>query len=250
MMDLQAFLFCGGRGTRLYPITDYYQKVMMPVAQSGKPMLEYVIRHLAYHNINDFTALIKYRANQIRRYFGNGERFGVNIDYRLDDKKFPNTGGALLNAKDLIKTGNILLYFTDILSNIDIKKMYQSHVESGKLATIWMEKGWTVDSGIINRGNNFKVTSISKKTSDSIFANTGISIIKAEVFDMIEDIFQSSKNIDLSGDIFPSLANQGEVVAYTEKNWWLDVGSIARHQSIDDLLLFNKFPHLNGGKKY
>ena len=78
MEDVTAVLFCGGRGSRLYPVTDYYQKVMMPMGTEGKPMLEYVIEYLKMHGVSKFIALIKYRANQIRRYFGDGSKWGTS----------------------------------------------------------------------------------------------------------------------------------------------------------------------------
>ena len=72
MKNLQAILFCGGRGSRLYPITDFYQKVMMPIGKDGKPLLEYVINHIKSFGVTEFVALVGYRHNLIRRYFGDG----------------------------------------------------------------------------------------------------------------------------------------------------------------------------------
>lgn len=247
MSSIQAILFCGGRGTRLYPVTDYYQKVMMPLGQEGRPMLEYVIRHLSSFGITEYIALIRYRANQIRRYFGTGEKFGVNIEYILDNPNFKGTGGALYNARNSITADNLLIYYTDILSNINIEDLIDFHEKHNKLATAWIDPSWEVDEGIIEMDSDNQIKQLHHVPKDSIFANTGISILNKDTFQIIEELMDHETGfLDLSGDIFPNLVQQKQILAYMSDEWWLDVGSLSRHQKVDDELLKHRFRFLEG----
>ena len=244
MKNITAILFCGGRGTRLYPVTDYYQKVMMPLGDEGKPMLEFVIEWLSSYGINNFVALIRYRANQIRRYFGDGSNWGVSIDYVLDDPAYKGTGGALLNAKGNIKTDEMLIYYTDILSNFNIKAMIDYHLDHGKIGTNLLDKNWKVTEGVVKLNEKNNIHSLDTQPEREIYANTGISMLNRGCFDYLEKLATKENNpmnIDLSGDLFPILALERQIKAYFMEEWWLDVGSLTRHQLINQHLLDMKF---------
>ena len=71
---MKAIIFCGGKGVRLRPLTYYLQKVMVPVGSEQRPIVEYVIRLLRYHKIDDIVLMVNYKANQIINYFDNGFR--------------------------------------------------------------------------------------------------------------------------------------------------------------------------------
>jgi len=250
MENMTAILFCGGRGSRLYPVTDYYQKVMMPVGTEGKPLLEYVIRWLSSQGITKYVALIRYRANQIRRYFGDGSRFGVQITYVVDKPHMNGTGGALLNAKSYVSTSKMLIYYTDIISNFNMIGLYNYHLSHKKTGTVLLDRSWILDEDIVQIDDNNQVTSISNTSSDGTFVNTGISILDDTIFNYLSELADRSPaskeiiSIDLSSDVFPHLVKSGQIKSYFIDDWWLDVGSITRHQLISDELLQSKFKEM------
>ncbi|MHA2253272.1 MAG: nucleotidyltransferase family protein, partial [Candidatus Kariarchaeaceae archaeon] len=244
MSEVQAILFSGGKGTRLYPITNFYQKVMMPMGETGHPMLEFIIRHLAYYGITNIIALIGYRANQIRRYFGDGSRFDVNIEYVVDSPKHKGTGGALLNAADSISGKSLLIYYTDILSNIDLSRFIDFHMSASCLGTAWIDPSWHMPEGVIKKDDMNEISSI-ENNQDKILANTGISLLDADILNTIIDLYNSEKgNLDLSGEVFPDLVDKGEMKAYLSDEWWVDIGSMSRHQRINEQILERKFSHI------
>ena len=159
---------------------------MMPLGEKGIPVLEYIIRHLAYYGVNKFVVLIGYRANQIRRYFGNGEKFGVEIQYVKDKENVKGTGAALLNAKEMITEKNMLIYYTDILSNFNVKRLMDFHNSHKKVGSVWTDTSWRIPEGVIKKTADNKVTSIVYNRQQ-INANTGISIISTLVFDYIRE---------------------------------------------------------------
>ncbi len=251
MKDIQAVLFSGGKGKRLFPITDYYQKVMMPLGEKGIPVLEYIIRHLVFYGVKKFVVLIGYRANQIRRYFGNGERFGIEIEYIRDKDNIKGTGAALLNAEETITKKTMLIYYTDILSNINVQSLLDFHKTHNKVGSLWVDPSWKVPEGLIKKTADNKVSSIDYSPT-GIYMNTGISILSTRVFDYLSEFIENRDGkleIDLSVDIFPRLVDEMQLTAYSSKEWWIDLGSLYRYKSIDDNLLETKFGHFlrNGG---
>ena len=243
MIDLQAILFCGGRGSRLYPITDFYQKVMMPVGKGGKPLLEYVIQYLKSFGIKDFVALVGYRHNLIRRYFGDGSQFGINLRYVIDSPKFKGTGGALYNAKKEINRKNILIYYTDILTNLDINLLYKIFKDNNNKGLIWVDNSWEIQEGVIEIDELDMITSISSKPKEKMHANTSISILDAKIIDDIEELVvnYNRTSIDLSSDILPKLVGSQELYAYSSDDWWIDLGSLKRYRSLSKTVISEKF---------
>ena len=76
-MVTKAAVLCGGEGTRLRPLSNYFQKTMIPIGSKRKPLLEYVIRLLAHNGIHDVTLLTGYRSDEIEEYFGDGRPLGI-----------------------------------------------------------------------------------------------------------------------------------------------------------------------------
>lgn len=224
----------------------------MPIGKYGTPMLELVIRHLKYHGIQNFVALIGYKGNQIRRYFGDGSRFGVSIKYSNDLPNLKGTGGALFNARECIDTENLLIYYTDILTSFDFGKFMQTHVENKKSATIWLDPNWKESDHSVRYDDEMNALHMDRDLSDEpIYVNTGISCLKTSIFSVLEPIYESRKSdekieIDLSSDVFSNLANDGEMYGYVSDEWWLDIGSIARLSNISDSLLLRQLGHING----
>lgn len=249
--DFTAVLFSGGRGSRLFPINEFYQKVMMPIGKYGTPMLELVIRHLKHHGIENFVALVGYKGNQIRRYFGDGSRFGINIDYSNDLPNLKGTGGALYNARDKISTNHLLIYYTDILTSLNFSKLMNTHLQSEKQATVWLDPNWPEGKNSVRYDTENNAVHMDRDMSEEpIFVNTGIACLKASIFSQLEEVHTSRSSndfveIDLSSDLFSTLASEQQMQGYLSDEWWLDIGSISRLSNISESLLLRQLGHLN-----
>ena len=79
----QAVIFCGGFGTRLLPLTKKIPKPMVMVG--GKPFLHHLISQSKQNGIKNFLILCGYKHEIIKKYFGNGSKFGVKIKYHYND---------------------------------------------------------------------------------------------------------------------------------------------------------------------
>ena len=173
-------VLCGGKGTRLRPLTYYFQKVMIPVGGKQKPLLEYVVRLLSYHGIRDVVLLVNYKAEQIKNYFDDGKRFGVSIQYVMDDPSLKGTGGAILNAfrhGAISKDDTFVVYYGDILSNIDLSDMLRFHREKGSVATVGLSRRFTVRVGVADLDGDGRVRGFVEKPELEISINIGILIL-------------------------------------------------------------------------
>ncbi|RMG20806.1 MAG: nucleotidyltransferase family protein [Methanobacteriota archaeon] len=261
--DIVGILFSGGKGSRLFPINEFYQKVMMPIGIYGTPLLEYVIRHLKYHGIKNFIALIGYKGEMVQRYFGDGSRFGVNISYCFDNPNLKGTASALWNAKDMIGDRDMLVYYTDILTSLDVGKFIKDfRSKSWAWGNLWLDQNWDESEKIVEYDSEFVVQGLSSSlnseeipVSERLFVNTGISLLSNKVFGLIEELMP--KNIgtdiielDISRDILPRLAEEGRLGGYFSDNWWVDVGSITRLTSLSPQILVRQMAHLSEEVKF
>src|SRR6266567_9060405 len=94
---MQTVILAGGLGTRLWPLTEAIPKPMVTVA--GVPYLEHQLRLLAEQNLRDVLLLTGYLGEQIEAHFGEGERFGLRLEYSQEPSPL-GTGGALRHARD------------------------------------------------------------------------------------------------------------------------------------------------------
>ncbi len=256
--NIVGILFSGGKGSRLFPINEFYQKVMMPIGAYGTPLLEFVIRHLKYHGITEFIALIGYRGEMIRRYFGDGEKFGIKIQYCFDDPRKKGTGAVLWNAKDLIGDRDMLVYYTDILTSLDVKGFIDDfYKKPWALGNLWLDQNWNEMEKMVDFNDDMTVkrfvTTLNDKSvakDDRIYINTGISILRNDIFDIIEKLVEEKKEqdiveIDLSADVLSALAKEGKLAGYVSEDWWVDVGSITRLTSLSPHILLRQMAHLS-----
>ncbi|MFB6131411.1 MAG: sugar phosphate nucleotidyltransferase [Salinigranum sp.] len=94
-----AVVLAAGKGTRLSPLTDNRPKPMLPAA--NKPLLEHVVESLADAGIERVVLIVGYRRERIQNHFGNGDDWGVDIEYAFQNRP-RGTGDALLQAESLI----------------------------------------------------------------------------------------------------------------------------------------------------
>jgi mannose-1-phosphate guanylyltransferase len=236
LIDLKGTILCGGEGSRLRPLTYYFQKVMIPIGKTQKPLLEYIIKLFIKNGVNDVVLLVGYKAEQILNYFGSGKRFEANIQYVEDNPDFGGTGGALINAylKDKIsKDDDILLYYGDILSNMDISSMYKNHKTAKAIATIAITKKYQVRVGIATLENE-RIIGLKEKPLLDLPVAIGVIILDGKVLGMLETLSKQKRNLDIMGDLIPFLIKRGESInAYFHDSFWYDIGSTERYEKLD-----------------
>src|SRR5258706_1043313 len=140
---MQAVIIAGGRGERLRPLTNTIPKPMVEVA--GKPVLEHIINHFKKHGINEFIISICYLPEKITEYFGDGEKFGVKIQYVYEDVDKPlGTAGCIAEAKKFID-GDFIVTSSDSLRDLDIADMISFHEQKKGFGTLNIYKRFSAN---------------------------------------------------------------------------------------------------------
>lgn len=240
---VKGVVLAGGQGKRLRPLTYYFQKCMIPIGYMQKPLLEYIVRLLKKHEITDLTLLVGYKNEQIKNYFNSGDRFGVKIQYVLDEEGVKGTGASLLNAynKGAIGKNDVLVvYYGDILSAVDLSEMITQHVETNAMATLALSKGYQVRVGVAELTGN-RVTGWQEKPNLEIHAGIGIVVLSAAAIPELITLQKSGSELDLMSHLVPYLIEKKEMVqAYQTNAFWYDVGSAERYEKLDNGIIEEK----------
>ncbi len=218
-----AFVLAGGKGTRLKPLTDNTPKPMIEV--KGKPILEYVIELLSKYNIKNLILSLGYRAEKIQEYFGDGEKYGINIEYVIEKKPL-GTGGPLRLARNLL-VEEFLMFNGDNLTNINLNDMYSFHKKNKAYATIALSPVKDPKNfGVVEvEGNEIKRFVEKPAQPKSNLINSGTYILKPEVIDMIPKGFSL-----IEKDVFPHLSKKGKLFGYVYNGQWFPTDTIQRYE--------------------
>ena len=242
---VKGLVLCGGEGVRLRPLTYYFQKGMIPIGTKQKPLLEYIVRLLKRNGIRDICFLVGYKAEQIRNYFDEGNRFGVRIAYGQDKPEYKGSGGAVLNAykQGVINAEDTLLvYYGDILSNVNLKKMLEQHFDVGADATLALAKGYRIPVGVAELKDG-RIEKFVEKPVMDILVGIGMLVLNGSALKELEALYGEGKEMDLMGDLLPQLIRNGRLVCgYVTDAFWYDVGSTERYEKLDNNLLVHYFP--------
>jgi NDP-sugar pyrophosphorylase family protein len=132
----RAMIFAAGLGTRLKPFTNHHPKALAPV--NGKPLLQRNIEYLRSFGIRDIIINVHHFADQIMHFLEANDDFGVNIEISHEVEQPLETGGGLKKASwyFVSQPEPFVVMNADILTNMDLTKMYRFHMERGGLATL------------------------------------------------------------------------------------------------------------------
>lgn len=215
-MSKRAIVLSGGKGTRLKPYTVVLPKTLMPVGEY--PILEIVVRQLAKNGFDTITMAVNHQAELIQAFFGNGGKWGVRIDYSIEERPL-STMGPLRLIKDL--PDNFLIMNGDILTDLEYTKFFNYHVKSANL--------FTVSSFIREQASEYGVLKVNGKNALSGF--TEKPIVKYEVS---MGVYAANKKIleyiphgkpygfdSLMSDL---IRRNKRVMVKRHSGYWLDIG--------------------------
>lgn len=242
--EIKALVLAGGVGSRFHPYTEIIPKPMIPIGNKEKPVLEIIIRWLKDQGIKDFVFLVDYKWRYIYNYFEDGSRFGVNIEYSLDEQDgYRNTGGAILKAyrRGLIDTRG-LIWYGDILAPLNIKSIIDYHEDKKADLTLVVTKRYRVPVGVVVLDSGNKVLKMVEKPELDISATIGVGVVEEYIFKQdVENIL--GRDFDFMGDFVPWLITKGfKVYGYIYTGPWYDVGSLERYKKLSntDLSIFEE----------
>lgn len=194
---MKAMIFAAGLGTRLRPLTDTMPKALVPIA--GKTLLEHVIQKLANAGFDELIVNIHHHGEQIVQFLKEKKNFGLRIEISDEREMLLDTGGGIKKAAHFFDDGKpFLIHNVDILSNADLKNLYERHCESDNLATLLVNQRETsryllFDENMrLNGWQNIKTEEV-KSPHDNFnpehykrFAFSGIHLLSPDIFKWME----------------------------------------------------------------
>ncbi|HDJ25961.1 MAG TPA: nucleotidyltransferase family protein [Candidatus Bathyarchaeota archaeon] len=248
---VKGVVLCGGKGSRLRPLSYYIPKPMVPIGRGQRPLLEYVIRLMSYHDIKDILLLIGHKGEQVRNYFRDGGFLGVRLSYLRDDPSTPGTGGAILNAlrKGMMdEEGTYLIYYGDILSDIDLSEMLRFHGSTGAAATLAVSTAYTLPVSVAELDGS-RIIRFEEKPAFNVPVGIGILAVEGEAFKHLHDLAEEGAELDLMKHFLPRLIELGlDVRAYVTGAFWYDVGSLEKYEKLNPDEVEKRFSFLFEGE--
>jgi len=238
ILSFTAVIPAGGEGSRFRPYTDIVPKPMIPLGEEEKPLLDYVVCHLTKSGFNEIVLLVNYKWKYIKNYFEDGRRYNANIRYSIDDENYSNTGGSLLKAynNNLIKSNPVLIWYGDILANLDPKQVIDLQIKGKYDAVLVVANRYQIPVGVAEVDDNNNVLSLREKPWLNVKVTIGILSLNTDILKNIEN--ELGTKFDIMGDLIPYMINNKmKVKAYIYNDDWIDVGSLERYKKIDNNLL-------------
>jgi NDP-sugar pyrophosphorylase family protein len=212
----RAVILAGGKGTRLRPYTVVIPKPLVPLGDY--PIVELIIRRLARQGFRRITLAVNHHANLIKAFFNDGSQWGVHIDYSLELKPL-STIAPLRLIPDLPE--NFLLMNGDVLTDLDLKRLYEAHVHDKRLFTIAAsERRQLIDYGVLTTDSNKLLTGFSEKPHIDYLVSMGVYIVNRRVLEIIPPDTKFGFD-DLMNFC---LGNGTPIHVERHPGYWLDIG--------------------------
>ncbi|MDB5807746.1 MAG: nucleoside-diphosphate-sugar pyrophosphorylase [Betaproteobacteria bacterium] len=180
-MSKRAVILAGGKGTRLRPYTIALPKPLVPVGDT--PILELIIKQLAHSGFTHITMAVNHQAEIIKAFFQDGAKWGLRIDYSLEDKPL-STMAPLRLVKDL--PAHFLVMNGDILTDLNFADFHDAHVARDGIFTIssYMREEM-IDYGVLDTDAQAKLTGFREKPRHTYEVSMGIYMVSRRALDWI-----------------------------------------------------------------
>jgi len=210
-------IMAGGRGTRLQPQTENCPKPLLLVR--GKPILEHIIDRAKLEGFHHFILAIHYLGHMIEEHFGNGEKFGVKIEYLREESPLGTAGAlSLLNPRPdtcfIVTNG-------DVITGIRYGKLLDFHQNQNASATMAIRAHEIQNPFGVVETEGVEIIGYEEKPKIYSHINAGVYVVNPQVLDLLKD----SVPYDMPTLFELIKKDSGRIVAYPAHEDWVDVGS-------------------------
>lgn len=239
---MKVVIMAGGKGTRIASVRSDVPKPMINIC--GKPILEHQIDNLKACGLTDIILVIGYLGDKIKEYFGDGSKFGVNIEYFVEDHPL-GTAGALFKMPQL--TEDFLLLCGDVIIDVDFNRFIAFHKEHKAWASLVAHpNGHPYDSSLLvteidapktiggmPEDTHRVIRWMAKEDERTYYknrVNAGIELISPELLKETMKNFvprhsETPDKIDLDRDVLKPNIPSGKIFAYDTPEYIKDMGT-------------------------
>jgi dTDP-glucose pyrophosphorylase len=218
-LPLSAVIMAGGKGERLLPLTQNTPKPLLKVGD--KPIIEHNIDRLIKYGITDIYISVRYLAEQLVDFFGDGSQKGCKIQYIFEDEPL-GTIGALGKIENL-SNENLILLNSDLLTNIDYEDFYRIFKEEqADMAIASTPFDVNIPYAVLEFSEGKNIKTFKEKPKYTYYSNAGIYLIKASLLNRIPKNEKSDATDFLNG----LLTDGYKVISEPIHGYWLDIGRI------------------------
>jgi UDP-N-acetylglucosamine diphosphorylase/glucosamine-1-phosphate N-acetyltransferase len=214
---MKAVILAAGEGNRMHPLTCTRPKVMLPLA--NKPILEHLLLEVREAGIQEFVFVVGYHSDTVRRFFGNGDRWQVSIEYVTQRKQLGTTHALRMveryvNGKFLLINGDV------IIKEKDIRRMAAKNETALSLVEVTNPR----DLGVVEVEEG-QVVRIHEKVAEppSNLANAGLYLLTPDIFPAALMVKKSPRGEYEITDSLQLLIDEQHGVSYEMLDHWLDL---------------------------
>jgi NDP-sugar pyrophosphorylase family protein len=230
-----AMILAAGYGKRLHPLTLDKPKALIEI--NGCTLLEICIKKLIRQGIDKIMINVHYLGDQIRYFLEENNNFNISIALS-EEKELLDTGAGIKNVSFFFKDcKHFLVHNVDIISEVDIQKMYLQHINRASLATLAVSKRWSSRYLLFDNTDSLcgRLLNSEKEQQQEMsgrrikkYAFSGIHIISKEIFPMMP-----SQNIFSIMELYLSIMENHRISPFIhEAAHWFDVGKISDMEHI------------------
>ena len=225
-MSLPVAILAGGLAKRLRPLTETLPKSLVNI--QGEPFIAHQLRLLGNRGIQRVVICAGYLGEMIRKAVGNGQRFGVQVDFSFDGPQLLGTAGALKKALPLLGNSFFVLYGDSYLP-CDYRRIQEAFAQSGRLAlmTIFPNHGRWDRSNVEFTDGKILVYDKNHQTAEMRHIDYGLGVFQERVFATIP----GTQPHDLA-QLYQDLLKQKELAAYEVRERFYEIGSPAGLQEM------------------
>lgn len=227
----KVVIVAGGQGTRIASVNSEIPKAMIPIC--GKPVIERQVEMARRYGFTSFVFLTGYLGDQIENYFGNGERWGVHIDYYREPSPL-GTAGALPKVADLLGD-DFFVFYGDTVMDIDMPRMLDYHLGHKADATLLVHPNdHPYDSDIVLLDGDNRVKSFANKPHPDSFVSRNLVNAALFVFSRkVLDCIQLGRKSHIERDVLPECVRQGmRIYGYVSSEYVKDMGTPDRYDAV------------------
>lgn len=215
-MSKRAIILAGGKGTRLRPYTVVLPKPLMPIGEF--PILEVIIRQLVQHGFDHVTMAVNHQAEIIKAFFQDGKKWGIKIDYSLEDKPL-STMAPLRLIPDLPE--NFLVMNGDILTDLSFSDLHEEHVRKNNIFTISSYvREQKIDYGVLQTDASGYLSEFTEKPKKQYLVSMGVYMASRRIMDFIP----AGKAYGFDNLMLDLIQSKQPASVRKFNGYWLDIG--------------------------